>query len=151
MFYFGLIHNSIGLEKDKFQRIEFNKSFFENEKLLDDFVSSCDVIVHLAGMNRHGDAQVIYNTNISLAQELVNSLKRTRKKPHIIFSSSSQEERDNLYGKSSIRVIILFLSGVISNTLSLMCLISLKILSCVNKSCLVDEDTETVVSSVVFS
>jgi UDP-2-acetamido-2,6-beta-L-arabino-hexul-4-ose reductase len=94
------LYNSIGLEKDKFQRIEFNKAYFDNEKSLDDFVSSCDVIVHLAGMNRHLDTQVIYKTNISLAHELINSLNRTGSKPHIIFSSSSQEERDNLYGKS---------------------------------------------------
>ncbi|WP_295234403.1 NAD-dependent epimerase/dehydratase family protein [Sediminibacterium sp.] len=94
------LFNFIGLQNETFQRIDFEKSYFDNEKTLDNFVSSCDVIIHLAGMNRHGDPQIIYNTNVKLAQDLVNSLKRTGSKPHIIFSSSSQEDRDNLYGKS---------------------------------------------------
>jgi len=94
------LYNTIGLSPDNFQLVQFHKSFFENKKLLDDFVSSCDVIVHLAGMNRHGDSHVIYDTNVSLAKQLVNSFERTKSKPHIIFSSSSQEERDNPYGKS---------------------------------------------------
>lgn len=94
------LYNTLGLHPEIYQRIEFQKSFFDNEELLDQFVTSCDVIVHLAGMNRHGDPQVIYNTNVLLAKNLVESLKRTGCKPYIIFSSSSQEERDNLYGKS---------------------------------------------------
>jgi len=94
------LYNTLGLHPELYQRIEFQKSFFDSEELLDQFVNLCDVIVHLAGMNRHGDPQVIYDTNVSLAKKLVNSLKRTGSKPHIIFSSSSQEERDNLYGKS---------------------------------------------------
>jgi UDP-2-acetamido-2,6-beta-L-arabino-hexul-4-ose reductase len=94
------LYNTIGLQSEIFQRINFQKSFFDNDDLLDAFVSSCDVIVHLAGMNRNNDPQVLYNTNVLLARKLVDSLKRTSSKPHIIFSSSSQEERDNLYGKS---------------------------------------------------
>jgi UDP-2-acetamido-2,6-beta-L-arabino-hexul-4-ose reductase len=94
------LFNTLALQSELYQRIDFQKSFFENEEQLDNFVCSCDVIVHLAGMNRHDDPQVIYDTNVSLAKNLVNSLKRTGSKPHIIFSSSSQEERDNLYGKS---------------------------------------------------
>jgi UDP-2-acetamido-2,6-beta-L-arabino-hexul-4-ose reductase len=94
------LFNTVGLQSENFQCIDFNKSFFENDKLLDEFVSSCDVIVHLAGMNRHGEPQVIYDTNVLLAKSLVTSLKRTGSKPQIIFSSSSQEDRDNLYGKS---------------------------------------------------
>ena len=33
---------------------------------LSEFVNECDVIVHLAAMNRHGDPQVIYDTNLDL-------------------------------------------------------------------------------------
>lgn len=94
------LYNTLGLHPELYQIIEFQKSFFDSEELLDQFVNSCDVIVHLAGMNRHNDPQVVYDTNVSLANKLVNSLKRTCSKPQIIFSSSSQEERDNLYGKS---------------------------------------------------
>ncbi len=94
------IYNTLGLTPDKFERIAFKKEYFDVENDLDAFVSSCDVIVHLAAMNRHNDANIIYNTNISLVQKLIASLERTNSKPHILFSSSTQEEKDNLYGKS---------------------------------------------------
>lgn len=94
------LYNTLGLFKDEFELVDFSKSCFENNSELDSFVSSCDVIVHLAAMNRHADASVIYHTNIGLVKKLVNALQRTQAKPHIIFSSSTQEEKDNLYGKS---------------------------------------------------
>ena len=92
--------NSLRLLDNEFICIEYETNFFNNELLLDDFVQKCDVIVHLAAMNRHNDPKVIYNTNIELVEKLIFSLKRTNSKPHILFSSSLQEERDNLYGKS---------------------------------------------------
>lgn len=94
------IFNTLGLNLEKYERILFEDSFFKSEIQLDDFVSQCDVIIHLAAMNRHDDPQVIYDTNVGLVTNLVASLKRTNKKAHVLLSSSIQEERDNLYGKS---------------------------------------------------
>ncbi|SFD73214.1 polysaccharide biosynthesis C-terminal domain-containing protein [Flavobacterium phragmitis] len=94
------LYNTLGLFQEQFERIDFKKEYFEDENKLDDFVSQCNVIVHLAAMNRHNDPQVIYDTNLSLVQKLVNSLNKTNSKAHVLFSSSTQEERDNLYGKS---------------------------------------------------
>lgn len=94
------LYNTLGLYPDTFERIHFNKSFFETDNALDVFVSKCDVIVHLAAMNRHTDAQVIYDTNINLVQKLISSLLRTNSSAHVLMSSSTQEEQDNLYGKS---------------------------------------------------
>jgi UDP-2-acetamido-2,6-beta-L-arabino-hexul-4-ose reductase len=71
--------------------------------------------VHLAAMNRHNDPDVIYNTNIELVQKLISSLLRTNSKPHILFSSSSQEEKNNLYGKSKKEGRILFEKWAINN------------------------------------
>lgn len=94
------LYNTIAFFPDEFQRIDFQKEFFENESKLNEFVSQCDVIVHLAAMNRHNDPQVIYDTNLGLVQKLVQSLVATNSKSHVLFSSSTQEEKDNLYGKS---------------------------------------------------
>lgn len=58
------------------------------------------MLVHLAALNRHNDPEVIYQTNTSLVQQLIASLERTASKAHVLISSSTQEERDNLYGKS---------------------------------------------------
>ncbi|WP_204345171.1 NAD-dependent epimerase/dehydratase family protein [Psychroserpens algicola] len=85
---------------DSIALIPFERQFFEDETALNTFVSQCDVIVHLAAMNRHEDQQVIYNTNIALVKKLVNACVQTNATPHIIFSSSTQELNDNLYGKS---------------------------------------------------
>ncbi|MDP3463660.1 MAG: NAD-dependent epimerase/dehydratase family protein [Bacteroidales bacterium] len=94
------LFNTLGLFPEKFTRVPFQDSFFEDQSKLEQFVSSCDAIVHLAAMNRHNDPEVIYNTNISLVRQLIAACEATESKPHILFSSSTQEERDNLYGKS---------------------------------------------------
>lgn len=94
------LYNTLGLYPEQYERIAFERSFLEDEIKLDAFVGQCDVIVHLAAMNRHEDQQVIYNTNIALTDSLIASLKRTESKAHVLISSSSQEEKDNLYGKS---------------------------------------------------
>lgn len=80
--------------------IPFERAYFDNQEALEGFVEQCDTIVHLAAMNRHEDMNVIYNTNIGLVESLINACKNKSVTPHIIFSSSSQEDRDNLYGKS---------------------------------------------------
>ncbi len=80
--------------------VPFERSFFSDNKLLEKFVTQCDVIVHLAAMNRHEDPEVIYNTNLELVTKLVNACTGQKVTPHILFSSSSQENKDNLYGKS---------------------------------------------------
>ncbi len=94
------LFNYLNTKKEEIQIVPFEDSYFaDNDKFLQ-FVQSCDAIVHLAAMNRHGDPNVIYQTNIKLVTQLIEALETTKNKPHILFSSSSQEERDNLYGKS---------------------------------------------------
>jgi len=102
------LYNTLGLHKEEFERIDFKKSFFEEDNAMDLFVKQCDVIVHLAAMNRHNDPNVIYKTNVNLVTKLISSLERTKSKAHILMSSSSQEERDNLYGKSKKEGRLLF-------------------------------------------
>jgi len=94
------LFNTIGLFPEEFERIPYHIDFFKEEEKLEAFVCQCDVIVHLAAMNRHNDPEVLYQTNIGLVRQLINALENTESKAHVLFSSSSQEERDNLYGKS---------------------------------------------------
>ncbi len=94
------LYNTLGLYPEDFIRVDYKKEFFDDEQLLDHFVSSCDVIIHLAAMNRHSNAEIIYQTNIELVKKLATSLNRTNSNAHVIFSSSVQEERDNHYGQS---------------------------------------------------
>lgn len=85
---------------DSIELVPFERSYFEDSANMEEFVSECDVIVHLAAMNRHQDANVIYNTNLVLVDKLIDACNSKNVTPHIVFSSSSQEVNDNLYGKS---------------------------------------------------
>ena len=93
------LYNFLGLQEG-IERIPFEDDFFHDTQKLQHWVQQCDAIVHLAAMNRHGDPQVIYDTNIHLVKTLIDALEKTSSTPHVLFSSSTQEERDNLYGKS---------------------------------------------------
>jgi len=94
------LYNYLGLMKDEVTRIPFRDDFFSDQSKLEAFVKQCDTIVHLAALNRHNDPQTIYETNIGLVKKLIEALECTGSKPHILFSSSTQEERDNIFGKS---------------------------------------------------
>ncbi|RZS98468.1 NAD-dependent epimerase/dehydratase family protein [Cecembia calidifontis] len=94
------LYQSLKLYKEEFTLIDFERGFFEDEEALDTFVTQCDVIVHLAALNRHNDPEVIYAMNTGLVKRLVAALERTQSQAHIIISSSTQEERENPYGKS---------------------------------------------------
>lgn len=91
--------NALSLLKD-YTIVPFDREFFDDTNKLDQFVLSCDSIVHLAALNRHDDLDLIYATNVGLVEHLIDALKRTKHKAHMIMSSSTQEERNDLYGKS---------------------------------------------------
>lgn len=80
-------------------KVPFKREFFKSNDQLDSFINDCDVVVHLAGMNRGSD-QEIYNTNVTLSKCLVDSLERTGASPHVLYSSSTHETRDTAYGRS---------------------------------------------------
>ena len=94
------LFNLLGTLPDEFERVSFEGAFFEDGRKLRDFVRQCDVVVHLAAMNRHPDPQVIYDTNVRLVAQLIGAMEAENVTPHVLFSSSTQEERDNLYGNS---------------------------------------------------
>lgn len=94
------LFNYLGTKAEEVELISFEREFFNNENSLQMFVESCDVIVHLAAMNRHEDPQVIYDTNVGLVDKLINACEAKQVNPKIVFSSSTQEDKENLYGKS---------------------------------------------------
>ena len=94
------LYNFFGLKNEEVVRIPFTDDFFSDQPKLEAFVKQCDVIIHLAALNRHNDPQTIYDTNLGLVKKLIATLENTGSKPHILFSSSTQEERENIFGKS---------------------------------------------------
>ena len=61
-------------------------------------VRSCDVVVHLAGMNR-GPGSDVERVNVDLAETLVRACRLGDISPHVIFSSSIHAEKDTPYGR----------------------------------------------------
>lgn len=94
------LFNNISLLKDQMQLIPFEKAYFDSADKLQQWVQQCDVIVHLAAMNRSDNEQLIYETNTLLVAKLTDALTATGATPHIIFSSSAQEKLENVYGAS---------------------------------------------------
>lgn len=94
------LFNTLGLSPEKYSRVPFDDSFFESPEKLENFVRQCDVIVHLAAINRHGDPHVIYETNIRLVKQLIAAMQESGSKPYVLFSSSTQQEKDTAYGRS---------------------------------------------------
>lgn len=94
------LYNLLGLYKEEFERIPFEDAYFENEYILRHFVKQCDVIVHLAAVNRCPDPEELYKTNLRLVQQLIDAMEVEKVAPHVLFSSSTQEEYDNEYGRS---------------------------------------------------
>lgn len=94
------LYNMLGLVNDEFERVSFEDAFFQDENRLRNFVKRCDVIVHLAAMNRHPGPKVIYRTNIQLVKQLIDAMVAEKVTPYVLFSSSTHEELDNEYGNS---------------------------------------------------
>jgi len=96
------LYNVLGLEPAKYERISFEDNYFHDHDMLRAFVRQCDIIVHLAAVNRHSDYEKLYEINVELVNLLINTLNQENLKPHVIFSSSTQENQDNSYGKSKL-------------------------------------------------
>jgi len=94
------LFNYLNLDPERFTLLPFEDEYFEDHEVLENWVARCDAIVHLAALNRHNDPEHIYTTNLKLVDGLISAMDRAGSTPHILFSSSTQEEYTNPYGKS---------------------------------------------------
>jgi UDP-2-acetamido-2,6-beta-L-arabino-hexul-4-ose reductase len=94
------LYNALSLQPDKYRLVEINRSEWEHDSLLYEKANACDVIFHFAGINRHSDNDYIYQENIRLTQALVGVLNRVDHPIKVVFSSSSQESTESIYGKA---------------------------------------------------
>jgi UDP-2-acetamido-2,6-beta-L-arabino-hexul-4-ose reductase len=84
---------------ERFSVTGIDKEAFMNASRLHDFVGQCDVIVHLAAMNR-GELDEIYRVNTELVERLTLAMKARSVRPYVIFASSVQKDHDHPYGLS---------------------------------------------------
>ncbi len=94
------LYNTIFYSQVDLKIVDFPKKLFYDESKLDKLIKSVDVIVHLAGLNRSDDNDLLLNTNIELSEKIASSAERTNFKGKIIFASSTLEKSKTIYGKS---------------------------------------------------
>ena len=94
------LYNSIKYRFPDIKLIDFKKDLFKDETKIDNAISKSEIIVHLAGINRHEDQEFLYNENMGLAQKIIDSIKRTNFSGKLLFASSTHEELNNPYGRS---------------------------------------------------
>ena len=66
---------------DKYQILPFEDGYFENPVQLTQFASKADIIIHLAGVNRHEDENYVYARNVELAGKLVEAINASGNLP----------------------------------------------------------------------
>ena len=95
----GWHFRSFLLTKPDVTVIACNRAQFNDDDYLKNAIEKSDVIVHLAGMNR-GDEDEIAQTNVALADRIIEFCGTSSRTPHIIFSSSTHADGDSKYGVS---------------------------------------------------
>lgn len=91
----------------EYEVIPFADAYFTDRQALKNVLCEADIIVHLAAQNR-GEDRDVYQTNIDLIKILLATLDELERCPHILFSSSVQEENDSAYGRSKREGRLLF-------------------------------------------
>jgi len=81
--------------------IKFDQTIFLED--LSDKIKEVNFIFHLAGVNRPKDNNDFYIGNSSLTQQLIKLIEKHNLSIPILFSSSSQAELNNDYGKSKLK------------------------------------------------
>ncbi len=98
-----LIHIK-NFEKNNICFIE--KKDFNNSSELMKKLSDCEIIIHLAGVNRHKNSTYLYDENIRLTEVLIKNISKSTK--CVIFSSSIQQDLKNPFGHSKLKCSQLF-------------------------------------------
>ena len=94
------LYNTIKYKFHKIELIDFRKNYFKESDKIDQIFRSTDVIIHLAGLNRHDDENYLLDQNIILGKKIIDSIIRINFKGKLIFASSIQQKDDNAYGVS---------------------------------------------------
>jgi len=76
----------------------YNKS--KTLKTLNEFIKKCDVIFHLAGLNRSDDIKKFNQINFELTKYICDKAALTNRHIPIVYSSSIQSSKKNYYGIS---------------------------------------------------
>lgn len=85
-------------EIDNFSTLSYSSK--NSIKDLKKFIHQCDAIIHLAGENRPKNIKNFRSVNVDLTQKISDLVRLKEKKIPIIFTSSTQYNLENPYGRS---------------------------------------------------
>ncbi len=88
------------LKSEKINILEFNK--INNFSDLEDKIIKSDIIFHLAGENRSDQDKNYYKNNLNLTEQIAEVIKKRKLNKKIIFSSTAQVIKSNIYGKTKL-------------------------------------------------
>lgn len=88
---------------NKFEEVVCTRESFYNTDKLTNVLEEADVFVHLAGVNRANNGEDIYEKNMQITSALLATLNNIDSDLHIIFASSTHEDRNTDFGKSKKR------------------------------------------------
>lgn len=91
-------HMSLHLKRCGYDVLAYDLG--QKEEELRNYISSCDFVVHLAGINRPLTTEEFYDGNTNFTKKIVDLIKSSGRQIPIIMSSSIQASLDNDYGKS---------------------------------------------------
>ena len=79
-----------------------DRETFCDDTALTTALKGADAVVHLAGANR-GEPQAVHDTNVTLAERLVEALDEVGGAPQLIYANSRHQQFDTPYGTSKRR------------------------------------------------
>lgn len=82
--------------------VTLDREAWDSPAALRAWVSRCDVVIHLAGVNR-GATEVVESANAALAERLVQACRESAATPHIVYASTTKRAEDSPYGRGKLR------------------------------------------------
>lgn len=83
---------------DDVEVVELGSEDFDSK--VDSTVEGIDFVIHLAGVNRPPSEDMFHEGNVGCSERLCQALKKTGVKVPLIYTSTTQVDRENAYGKS---------------------------------------------------
>ena len=96
----GFIGKHICKKLEAKSHIVYKYDLDSTEEQLVEYISGCDFVIHLAGINRPMSVEEFYDGNSNFTKKVADLLLKFNKNAPIIMSSSIQASLDNDYGKS---------------------------------------------------
>lgn len=80
--------------------VSIGRPEFSDPQLMDRALATVDSVIHLAGINRGPEDDVVYETNLGLARSLVEGVRRSGRQIHVVHANSIHRDLDTAFGRS---------------------------------------------------